>query len=108
MSTTLGAHRLKLITCMPQVSELEAMRKREEGNLKALQKEHQQLKKEQFKAAQALHSLRQVRHCATTLGRGWTGPWNVCGFNGPAYRQATGCSPCLHTTTWWQQPAVLK
>lgn len=43
-----------------QVMELEAMRKREEGNLKALQKEHQQLKKEQFKAAQALHALRQV------------------------------------------------
>lgn len=36
------------------------MRKREELHLKALQKEHQQLKKEQFKAAQALHALRQV------------------------------------------------
>lgn len=57
-----------LSLCMLQVSELEAMRKREEGNLKALQKEHQQLKKDQFKAAQALHSLRQVRHCASTAG----------------------------------------
>jgi hypothetical protein len=44
-----------------QVSELEAMRKREEVNLKALQKEHSQLKKEQFRASQALHALRQVR-----------------------------------------------
>jgi hypothetical protein len=50
-----------------QVVELEAMRKREEGNLKALQKEHQQLKKEQFKAAQALHALRQVRNSTTSL-----------------------------------------
>jgi hypothetical protein len=50
-----------------QVVELEAMRKREEGNLKALQKEHQQLKKEQFKAAQALHALRQVRNGTTSL-----------------------------------------
>lgn len=39
------------------------MRKREEGNLKALQKEHSQVKKEQFRASQALHALRQVRRC---------------------------------------------
>jgi hypothetical protein len=58
-----------------QVVELEAMRKREEGKLKALQKEHQQLKKEQFKAAQALHALRQVRGCQSQSRR------NVCLVN---------------------------
>lgn len=43
---------------MLQASELEALRKREEANLKVLQKEHEQLKKEQFKAGQGLHALR--------------------------------------------------
>lgn len=45
--------------CRPlQVSQLEAIRKREEANLKALQLEHEALKKEQFKAGQGLHQLR--------------------------------------------------
>lgn len=55
-----GKHVSAHMLCFLQVSELEAVRKREEGNLKALQKEHQQLKKEQFRASQALHALRQV------------------------------------------------
>lgn len=41
------------------MSQLEAIRKREEASLKALQLEHDQLKKEQFKAGQNLHTLRQ-------------------------------------------------
>ena len=41
------------------MSQLEAIRKREEGNLKALQLDHEQSKKEQFKASQNLHTQRQ-------------------------------------------------
>jgi hypothetical protein len=40
------------------VSQLEGIRKREEANLKALQLEHEALKKEQFRAGQGLHALR--------------------------------------------------
>jgi hypothetical protein len=40
------------------VSQLEGICKREEANLKALQLEHEALKKEQFRAGQGLHALR--------------------------------------------------
>lgn len=75
-----------------QVSELEAMRKKEEAHLKALQKEHEQLKKDQFKAAQALHALRQVRNA-------WL-----------AYGAASQRVPALASegaTTGWRRPNTL-
>lgn len=86
----------ELVGCVPQVSELEAMRKREEGNLKALQKEHQQLKKEQFKAAQALHSLRQVRHCERGLAHG------MRAFESPCMLHRC-CRSCFPKCSWHHQ-----
>lgn len=42
-----------------KVAELENIRRREEVTLKALQKENDELKKEQFKQSQVLFALRQ-------------------------------------------------
>ncbi len=45
-------------TCHVQAAELEAMRKGEESRLRAITKEHELLKKEQYKRAQVLFDLR--------------------------------------------------
>lgn len=66
------------VSCLlPQAAELEALRKGEEARLRAITKEHELLKKEQYKRAQVLFDLRTKERELISEIR-WEREWLVC------------------------------